>query len=1097
VSRPRSLFPYLSLTLFAFLAAEPLARAEMTCSDDGPFHLFRAVELGSLIQAGHFFPRWSPHMAQGYGYPFYNFYAPLSSYFVVFLHAFGLEYPAALKLAFGLAIWLAGLGAFLFVRDFAGERPALVAAIAYLFAPYFAYDILFRGNFAETLAFVWMPFTLWAIRRALCRATSNFPLGERPTSNFLPSGFGLEVWSLSFGIFSYAALILTHNIFALLASPLFAGYVALLAWQQRSFKTLWRGLLMLLAGILLAAYFWLPALAERNLVHSDRLLVAPVFTWYTNFITLADLLAPPHLPDPLLINPSPARALGLVPVLLCLPALLIFFTAKHTQSAEQRSLDFGIWDADAAFFLLALLAYALMTLSVSTPVWQLLKPLELVQFPWRMLGPASLCVAILIGLSVHALEQLLSRHAIPHTPYPIQNPHTSRLLSSSSFHLSSLFFLLPTSFILLLFSSNLAYWYPRYCPASPTATVADLLAYEKATVTIGTTAKGEYLPRTSAYVPADDSLAQALIHGDQPQYLTGLPSASQLQITHSDPLDYRAIITVPQESRLTFNQFFYPGWRVLLDNQPATIQLTPDTGLITVQVSSGVHTLRIYFGTTPLRAIAIVISLIALISLLGFGISRFLRLGFCARPPAPQRSERPRSPALVFGFWDLGFIALLLFLKLAFPDRLAASRLDLASQQLTGMQHPLAANLENNLHLYGYDLTTTTLAANSSLDAALYLGVTAFVPARYWPNFTLEDASGLNWLGDSYPPRWHRPPPDTYLWDPDSYAQWARHLAPFPGTPPGDYRLWASIFDLDTFHPQSILDESGQAIAPRFSLGTLTITRPSQPFTLTPEHPTPHDFGDLTLLGYNLDHDSANAGDTVLLTLYWKTNTAPQADYTARVVFLSPSGVPASTIDLPPVNLYPTREWQPDDQWRGQHFLRLPAALPSGNYQLQITLNTSSPVTSTLGPLTLTAPARAFTRPTIQHETDATLPNVASLEGYSILQSSTSLSLTLYWHATATPDNSYSVFIHLADDSGHVWAQDDSVPVHWTRPTTGWLPGEYVSDEHTLTLPTNLLQGNYHLLVGLYDPATNTRVPATGPGAQPDNRIELTAFTLP
>ena len=52
------------------------------------------------------------------------------------------------------------------------------------------------------------------------------------------------------------------------------------------------------------------------------------------------------------------------------------------------------------------------------------------------------------------------------------------------------------------------------------------------------------------------------------------------------------------------------------------------------------------------------------------------------------------------------------------------------------------------------------------------------------------------------------------------------------------------------------------------------------------------------------------------------------------------------------------------------------------------------------------------------------------------------------------------------------------MPANWTRPTTGWLPGEYVTDLHTLTLPAELPDGPLTLRVGLYDPATGARLMA-------------------
>src|SRR5579859_2509620 len=176
-SRNRFL-PYAAMALLAGAAAAPLGSAWLPCTDDAPFHLYRAVELGSQLALGHLFPRWAPHMALGYGYPFFNFYAPLSSYGVVLLHVLGLAYPAALKLAFALGLWLAGLAAFWFVRDLpmgearAGDSAGLAAGAAYLFAPYLAYDILFRGNLAESFAFVWPPLVLWGLLRIARRGDS-------------------------------------------------------------------------------------------------------------------------------------------------------------------------------------------------------------------------------------------------------------------------------------------------------------------------------------------------------------------------------------------------------------------------------------------------------------------------------------------------------------------------------------------------------------------------------------------------------------------------------------------------------------------------------------------------------------------------------------------------------------------------------------------------------------------------------------------------------------------------------------------------------------------------------------------------------------
>jgi hypothetical protein len=83
--------------------------------------------------------------------------------------------------------------------------------------------------------------------------------------------------------------------------------------------------------------------------------------------------------------------------------------------------------------------------------------------------------------------------------------------------------------------------------------------------------------------------------------------------------------------------------------------------------------------------------------------------------------------------------------------------------------------------------------------------------------------------------------------------------------------------------------------------------------------------------------------------------------------------------------------------------------------------------------------------------------------------------ISLLWRAETEMPTSYRVFIHLVDGDGQILAQADGEPANWSRPTTGWVPGEYIFDDHTLTLPPNL-PADANLRIGLYDPTTNQRL---------------------
>jgi hypothetical protein len=69
------------------------------------------------------------------------------------------------------------------------------------------------------------------------------------------------------------------------------------------------------------------------------------------------------------------------------------------------------------------------------------------------------------------------------------------------------------------------------------------------------------------------------------------------------------------------------------------------------------------------------------------------------------------------------------------------------------------------------------------------------------------------------------------------------------------------------------------------------------------------------------------------------------------------------------------------------------------------------------------------------------------------------------------------VFVHLVDSQEHIVSQCDQIPVEWTRPTAGWMPGEVIADGCILTMRNGLPPGDYQVRMGWYDPIDGKRVP--------------------
>jgi hypothetical protein len=74
------------------------------------------------------------------------------------------------------------------------------------------------------------------------------------------------------------------------------------------------------------------------------------------------------------------------------------------------------------------------------------------------------------------------------------------------------------------------------------------------------------------------------------------------------------------------------------------------------------------------------------------------------------------------------------------------------------------------------------------------------------------------------------------------------------------------------------------------------------------------------------------------------------------------------------------------------------------------------------------------------------------------------------------------VTVQLLSSANQLLAQADTEPDNGAAPTTGWLAGEIVTSTHHLAL-TGVPAGVDHLIVALYNPQTNQRIPVSGSDA--------------
>ena len=67
-----------------------------------------------------------------------------------------------LKAAVAAGMLASLLGMYVFGRELWGRWGGLLAAVAYLYAPYRLFNTFLDGELAQTLAWVWLPWLAWA-----------------------------------------------------------------------------------------------------------------------------------------------------------------------------------------------------------------------------------------------------------------------------------------------------------------------------------------------------------------------------------------------------------------------------------------------------------------------------------------------------------------------------------------------------------------------------------------------------------------------------------------------------------------------------------------------------------------------------------------------------------------------------------------------------------------------------------------------------------------------------------------------------------------------------------------------------------------------
>ncbi len=248
---------------------------------------------------------------------------------------------------------------------------------------------------------------------------------------------------------------------------------------------------------------------------------------------------------------------------------------------------------------------------------------------------------------------------------------------------------------------------------------------------------------------------------------------------------------------------------------------------------------------------------------------------------------------------------------------------------------------------------------------------------------------------------------------------------------------------------------------------------------------SPVSSGALEIVAYDLPQITAEAGSYVPLTLAMRTPTGTE-DFYVPNLYLGDIRYDFTT----DTHLI-TPQWKPGEVIVERFDFALPLNLADGRYPLTIHLRNLSQDEDS-GPLLTLGELEVIGQP-FPMRTNHLLANFRQRVGLVsavanngfdrraapwtneplTVQSGDTIHLTLEWQSLASPESSYTVFVHLIDAANQPLVTLDYTPLGGSTPThlwiPKWLPGQRMLDPYQIEIREDIPPGTYFLEVGLYE----------------------------
>lgn len=509
---------------------------------DGEWAVIRLGDMFRTLRDFQIPPRYSGNLNFGYGYPLFNFTYPFPYYLGIFVHFLGAGFVNSIKILFAGSVFLSAFFMFLASKAlWKNTWAGIISAIFYIYFPYRMVDLFVRGSIGESLSFALFPLLFYLLLRLINKASVFSVLGI----------------SICIGI-----LVMTHNIMTVLFLPLYIIFslIQIFLKNKRILKSF---IISIVLGFGLSAFFWMPALFEKNNILLSQTPIANRNLYFVDFDQL--LFSSWGYGVPTGEN-SFTYQLGVAHFAIFMITLAYLFLMFIKSKDLIRKFD--IKSALVLAIISAL--YIFLLFKSSRFLWENLPLLSEINYPWINLGVLGFIISLLTGF------------------LSIQNHIKYFTVFVAVF---AIFFVSP-------------YARPEYYINKGD----DYYLTNDAT----TTSSNELMPLWVKQKPVERFVEKVEII-DGIGLVNNLVYNSKKIVFHVDAKD---------NIKVRINTIYYPGWQIYVDNINTSISYSNEHGVMDISVPLGSHIIEAKFEETPLRLTSDIISLSSVFMLFFIGLKR-------------------------------------------------------------------------------------------------------------------------------------------------------------------------------------------------------------------------------------------------------------------------------------------------------------------------------------------------------------------------------------------------------------------------------------------------------------------------------------------